>query len=54
MAEVMEWIGTGDNRILMCGMVGARRGWKEAPLRRGSSQLRAGCAERDQALTWMG
>src|SRR5579862_6312366 len=31
MAEVMEWIGTGDNRILMCGMVGARRGWKEAP-----------------------
>ena len=31
MAEAMEWIDTGDNRVLMCGMVGARRGWKEAP-----------------------
>ena len=30
-AEVMEWLDGGDNRILMCGMVGARRGWKEAP-----------------------
>ena len=31
MAEVIEWIDGRDNRILMCGMVGARRGWKEAP-----------------------
>ncbi len=31
MAEIMEWLDAHDNRILMCGMVGARRGWKEAP-----------------------
>ena len=31
MAEIMEWLDAGDTRILMCGMVGARRGWKEAP-----------------------
>ena len=31
MAEVLEWMDSRDNRILMCGMVGARRGWKEAP-----------------------
>jgi 2-dehydro-3-deoxygalactonokinase len=31
MAEVLEWMDMSDNRILMCGMVGARRGWKEAP-----------------------
>ena len=30
-AEVMEWFDAGDNRVLMCGMVGARRGWKEVP-----------------------
>lgn len=30
-AEVMEWLDADDNKILMCGMVGARRGWKEAP-----------------------
>lgn len=29
--EIMEWLDGHDNRILMCGMVGARRGWKEAP-----------------------
>ena len=29
--ELMEWLDAGDTRILMCGMVGARRGWKEAP-----------------------
>jgi 2-dehydro-3-deoxygalactonokinase len=32
-AEVLEWIDMGDTRVLMCGMVGARRGWKEAPYR---------------------
>lgn len=31
MAEVGDWIEEGERRILMCGMVGARRGWKEAP-----------------------
>lgn len=31
MAEILEWMDMRDNRILMCGMVGARRGWKEAP-----------------------
>lgn len=30
-AELMDWLDAGDNRILLCGMVGARRGWKEAP-----------------------
>jgi 2-dehydro-3-deoxygalactonokinase len=29
--EIMEWLDGHDTRILMCGMVGARRGWKEAP-----------------------
>ena len=29
--ELMEWLDGGDIKILMCGMVGARRGWKEAP-----------------------
>jgi len=31
MAEILEWTDMRDNRVLMCGMVGARRGWKEAP-----------------------
>lgn len=31
MAEVGDWISEGERKILMCGMVGARRGWKEAP-----------------------
>jgi 2-dehydro-3-deoxygalactonokinase len=31
MSEVLEWMDGNDNRILMCGMVGARRGWMEAP-----------------------
>jgi 2-dehydro-3-deoxygalactonokinase len=31
MAEVGDWIEEGERRVLMCGMVGARRGWKEAP-----------------------
>lgn len=29
--EIGDWIGKGNGRVLMCGMVGARRGWKEAP-----------------------
>ncbi len=31
MAEVGDWARGGETRILMCGMVGARRGWKEVP-----------------------
>jgi len=31
MAEVKDWLDAGEVQILMCGMVGARRGWKEAP-----------------------
>jgi 2-dehydro-3-deoxygalactonokinase len=31
MAEVGDWVRAGETRILMCGMVGARNGWKEAP-----------------------
>jgi 2-keto-3-deoxy-galactonokinase len=31
LAEILEWLDHIDNRVLMCGMVGARRGWKEAP-----------------------
>ena len=31
MAEILEWMDMHENRVLMCGMVGARRGWKEAP-----------------------
>ena len=31
MAEVGDWVRSGETKILMCGMVGARNGWKEAP-----------------------
>lgn len=31
MAEVRDWVRDGENRVLMCGMVGARQGWREAP-----------------------
>ena len=31
MAEVGDWIGDGESRLLMSGMVGSRLGWKEAP-----------------------
>lgn len=27
--ELGDWLLGGDGRVLMCGMVGARRGWKE-------------------------
>jgi 2-dehydro-3-deoxygalactonokinase len=29
--EVGDWIHAGNGRVLLCGMAGARRGWKEAP-----------------------
>jgi 2-dehydro-3-deoxygalactonokinase len=28
---VGEWIADGDNRVLLCGMIGSRQGWVEAP-----------------------
>lgn len=31
MAEVGDWVRDGEHRVLLCGMVGARQGWKEAP-----------------------
>jgi 2-dehydro-3-deoxygalactonokinase len=31
MAEVEDWTREGEEKIVMCGMVGARQGWKEAP-----------------------
>lgn len=30
-AEVGEWIDLGEQRILLCGMIGSRQGWVEAP-----------------------
>ncbi|MBV6658699.1 MAG: 2-dehydro-3-deoxygalactonokinase [Devosiaceae bacterium] len=30
-AAVEPWLGAGSIRVLMCGMVGARQGWIEAP-----------------------
>ena len=26
-----DWIRGGETRVVMCGMVGSRQGWKEAP-----------------------
>ena len=28
---VGDWIGAGEDRVLLCGMVGSRQGWVEAP-----------------------
>jgi 2-dehydro-3-deoxygalactonokinase len=30
MAQVGDWIAAGEDRVLMCGMVGSRQGWIEA------------------------
>ncbi|WP_137128142.1 2-dehydro-3-deoxygalactonokinase [Roseomonas sp. HF4] len=30
-AAAGDWIGQGDTRVVMCGMVGSRQGWVEAP-----------------------
>src|SRR5690349_9951358 len=30
-AFVGDWIRDGETRVLMCGMVGSRQGWLEAP-----------------------
>jgi 2-dehydro-3-deoxygalactonokinase len=30
-AAVGDWIAEGEARVLMCGMVGSRQGWAEAP-----------------------
>jgi 2-dehydro-3-deoxygalactonokinase len=29
LAQVGDWMAAGENRILLCGMVGSRQGWKE-------------------------
>lgn len=29
--EIGHWIGQGERRLLMCGMVGSRNGWSEVP-----------------------
>jgi 2-dehydro-3-deoxygalactonokinase len=29
-AQVGDWLAAGESRILLCGMVGSRQGWKEA------------------------
>ncbi len=31
MAAVGDWLRDGERRVLMCGMVGSRQGWVEAP-----------------------
>jgi 2-dehydro-3-deoxygalactonokinase len=30
-AAVGDWIGQGETRVVMCGMVGSRQGWVETP-----------------------
>ncbi|MGH7067353.1 MAG: 2-dehydro-3-deoxygalactonokinase [Acetobacteraceae bacterium] len=30
-AEIGEWLGAGEDRVLLCGMVGSRQGWQEVP-----------------------
>ena len=29
--QVGDWIADGERRVLMCGMIGSRQGWQEAP-----------------------
>ena len=29
--EIGPWLASGESRVLLCGMIGSRRGWKEAP-----------------------
>ncbi|MGH7051858.1 MAG: 2-dehydro-3-deoxygalactonokinase [Acetobacteraceae bacterium] len=30
-AEIGAWLGAGENRVLLSGMIGSRQGWQEAP-----------------------
>ncbi|MBK1660975.1 2-dehydro-3-deoxygalactonokinase [Paracraurococcus ruber] len=30
-AAIAPWLAEGDTRVLLCGMVGSRQGWQEAP-----------------------
>jgi len=30
-AEIRPWLDAGEELVLLCGMVGSRQGWKEAP-----------------------
>ena len=29
--QVGDWMADGEQRVLMCGMIGSRQGWREAP-----------------------
>lgn len=29
--QIGEWLGAGEDRVLLCGMVGSRQGWQEVP-----------------------
>jgi 2-dehydro-3-deoxygalactonokinase len=29
--EIGPWLAAGEDRVLLCGMIGSRQGWKEAP-----------------------
>jgi 2-dehydro-3-deoxygalactonokinase len=39
LAQVGDWIADGEDRILMCGMVGGRQGWMEVPYVRAPAGL---------------
>lgn len=50
-SQIATWLHGGETRILMCGMVGARQGWTEAPY----CECPAGLAEiarRVCGVTW--
>ncbi|MDA8049308.1 MAG: 2-dehydro-3-deoxygalactonokinase [Rhodospirillales bacterium] len=46
-AEIGDWLRAGEDRVLLCGMVGSRQGWQEAPY----VPCPAGIAELARAVT---
>jgi len=30
-SQIGDWLATGEARVVLCGMVGSRQGWREAP-----------------------
>ena len=30
-AQIRPWLDAGEELVLLCGMIGSRQGWKEAP-----------------------
>lgn len=46
-ARVGDWLREGEDRLLLCGMVGSRQGWREAPY----VDTPAGLGELARALT---